>query len=53
MLERAKEVRILTVVNEKELSSESLAAELSRYDGTSDASGPRLTGGRPDVDHES
>ena len=31
MLERAKEVRILTVVNEKELSSESPAAELSRY----------------------
>ena len=31
MLERAKEVRILTVVNEKELGSESPAAELSRY----------------------
>ena len=31
MLERAKEVRVLTVVNEKELSSESPAAELSRY----------------------
>ena len=31
MLERAKEVRILTVVNEKELSSESPATELSRY----------------------
>jgi len=31
MLERAKEVRILTVVNEKELSSEPPAAELSRY----------------------
>jgi nucleotide-binding universal stress UspA family protein len=31
MLERAREVRILTVVNEKELSSELPAAELSRY----------------------
>ena len=31
MLERAKEVRILTVVNEKELSSESPAAELAKY----------------------
>jgi nucleotide-binding universal stress UspA family protein len=31
ILERAKEVRILTVVNEKELNSESPAAELSRY----------------------
>ena len=31
ILERAKEVRIVTVVNEKELSSESPAVELSRY----------------------
>jgi nucleotide-binding universal stress UspA family protein len=30
-LERAKTVRVLTVLNEKELSSESPAAELSRY----------------------
>ena len=31
ILERAKEVRIVTVVNEKELSSKSPAVELSRY----------------------
>ena len=31
VLERAREVRILTVLNEKELSSESPAAELSNY----------------------
>jgi len=31
ILERAREVRVLTVLNEKELSSESPAAELSRY----------------------
>jgi nucleotide-binding universal stress UspA family protein len=30
-LERAKTVRVLTILNEKELSSESPAAELSRY----------------------
>ena len=31
VLERAKKVRVLTVLNEKELSSESPAAELSKY----------------------
>jgi nucleotide-binding universal stress UspA family protein len=31
VLERAREVRVLTVLNEKELSSESPAAELSNY----------------------
>jgi len=33
LLERAREVRIVTVLNEKELSSESPAVELSRYLG--------------------
>ena len=31
LLERAREVRVLTVLNEKELSSESPAAELAKY----------------------
>ena len=52
ILERAKEVRVLTVVNEKELGSEAPAAELARYLGVTTSCVNRFisTGKKPDMD---